>query len=144
VPLELSAERFVADLIGDVERNISGYLAQLLQERRGLLEARVRQRHAALEQAARAQLQARAEAQESRLDLAFAEKEQALADAYEKLASLANRISRQKADIQKGRQALETMLRTASRVHKEVFRVGNALVSQVDHLDDFTGDIKLH
>jgi len=138
-----STSEIVGEILSDVEKNLSGYLAQFIEAQRGVLEQRVEQRLAALERAALERVQAEEGMLRTRFEQAFADKEKSLAEAYDRLTSLANRISHQKADIQQARKELESMLRTASRVHREVYRVGNALVDQFDHLDDFADDMKL-
>lgn len=142
--LGVTAEQIVGEILRDVQDNLSGYLAEFMSAQRAALEQRVEQRLAALESSAQSQLAARELEAKARLQNAFAEKERELADAYDRLTTIAERISRQKADIQKARKTLESMLRTASRVHREVYRVGNALASQFDNLDDFGDDFKVH
>ena len=137
------AREIVGEILRDVEDNLSGYLAQFIETQRGALEQRVEQRLAALERAALECVHEKERALQARFEQALADKEKSLSEAYDRLTSLANRISHQKAEIQQARKTLENMLRTASRVHREVYRVGNALVDQFDHLDDFADDMKL-
>ncbi len=134
--VDLDPQAIVGELLRDVGREMGRYVTDCLDRQRSVLEQKLAQRLERIERAARDRIEAHERQLQARYAGSLREKERELAAAYDKLASLANRIGQQKADIQKRRKALAEMLRTASRVHQEVFRVGNALVDQVDHLDD--------
>ena len=119
-------------------------MKQHIDKYRGELNARMAAQVARAEQAARSRAEAYEKSMKARYEHAHAEQEKKLKESYDRLTALANRISGQKAEIQKSRKTLESMLRTASRVHQEVHRVGTALVDQIDHLETLDEEINIH
>jgi CRP-like cAMP-binding protein len=134
----LDPREIVSHLLRDVDRELTRSITESLGQQRDVLATRLAQQLGRIERVARNQVHVHERQIEARYAERLKQKERELAAAYDRLTSLANRISHQKADIQKSRKALEEMLQTASRVHQEVFRVGNALVEQIGHLDDLS------
>ena len=87
---------------------------------------------------------ARARSLEKHYEQLYADKEEKLRSGYEQLTTLADRISQQKVEINKAKKGLESMLQTANRVHREVFRAGSSLVEKLDHIGDLGPDVESH
>ena len=142
--LGIDADDILSEIMHEVDTGLSALVRQCVEQQRTAIAVRVRERLARIERAAQQRVAAHERELTARFESQHAENEKRLTETYDRLTSLANRISHQKADIQKARKALEEMLRTANRVHREVHRVGNALVDQIDHLDVLNEDINLH
>ncbi len=143
VGIDHTGQRMIAEAMrayGELERTVSDDLQNQRETLRNLLQAHLDK----LERAVKADMDARARSLEAHYEQHYAEKEQKLRAGYEQLTSLANRISQQKAEINKARKGLESMLQTASRVHREVFRAGSSLVEKLDHLGELGEDVGPH
>jgi CRP-like cAMP-binding protein len=137
-------EDLLTGIVHDIDANLRRYLTQSVEQHRVELSRKLEEHATRLEQQARAKIEARDRELRQHYETVYASKEQKLRADYDRLTTLANKVSRQKAEIQKARKNLESMLRTADRVHKEVFRVGSALAEQVDHLGELGDDIASH
>jgi CRP-like cAMP-binding protein len=133
-------EDLAREIIREVDTGLNEFLTQFVAKRRVALEALIETRLAKIEQQSLDRILNHERELQARYESAYNEKAKKLTDAYDQLTSLANRISRQKAEIQKARKTLEIKLRAANRVHREVFELGNSLVRQVDHLELFKDD----
>lgn len=114
--LREEVERAVAARMAAVEADYRGKLERM----RALTRQEIEQKEAALAR----QYEAR-----------YHEKEQLLRGYYKKLIALANRISRQKAQLQEARKQFESKLGSANRLYREVEEMRELLKDQIVYLD---------
>jgi CRP-like cAMP-binding protein len=66
--------------------------------------------------------------------------EKQLRQHYERLTRLANKITHQKAEIQRARHQLEQKLRAAHEVHRELAQLGQTMTRELDNLEGMMPD----
>ena len=66
--------------------------------------------------------------------------EDKLRERYERLQRVVNKITHQKAEIQRARRELEQKLRAAAELHRELSMIGQTMTDQIDNLEELMPD----
>ena len=137
-------ENLVNDILRDIDLKLNQYIRQSIVKHHQSLTDKLRAHAAQLERVAQEKMKAHSEQIRQHYEQTYAEKERKLREDYDRLTALANRLAQQKAQIQRTRKTLAEMLQTANRVNQAVYRAGNELVQQVDHLAQIEDEGNLH
>lgn len=82
------------------------------------------------------QLKAKARAMRTRYEQANAAREADIRKRYEQLLDLANRLTRQKAEINQARQQIEDKLKRAESLHRELAELGGVVSGHLEQIDE--------
>ncbi|MGE0861731.1 MAG: hypothetical protein AB7I01_20630 [Gammaproteobacteria bacterium] len=82
------------------------------------------------------QLKAKARAMRARYEQANAAREADIRKRYEQLLDLANRLTRQKAEINQARQQIEDKLKRAESLHRELAELGGVVSGHLEQIDE--------
>ena len=139
-----SPETLIKDIIHDIDVKLNQYIKQCITNHQEALTQKLRSHAAQIERVAQEKVKAHAEQMRAHYEELYAAKERKLAEDYDRLTGLANRLAQQKAQIQQTRKTLTDILQTANRVNQAVYRTGNELVQQVDHLAEIEDESNIH
>lgn len=120
----------------DLESMVRERLENIRREERARVEAEFQQRVAAIRQRAEQlmrdrlrQLRAKDRERNEALELRTRER-------FERLAALANRITHQKAEIQRARRLIEQKLKAADTLHRELAQLGETMTREIGSLEE--------
>ena len=116
----------------DVRRHVDGIRA----EERARAQLKLKGYADKLKAQAEEQMRAKVKALRVRFEQANLTREQDIRRRYEQLLDLANRLTRQKADINQARQQIEDKLRRAEMLHRELAELGGVVSGHLDQIDE--------
>ena len=128
-------EEELAEITREMELRLRRAMSAFAAAQRLQYEELLTQRVAALKQAAMREIQRKAEKIRQTYRAKYEAKEQALRRHYQRLARLANKITRQKAEIQNARRELEEKLRATDDLYREVDEIRRLLKQRIGTLE---------
>lgn len=131
-----AVEHALAALHAAIDERVERAVGQARREERASIDAEVQRQTAAIRQRAEELLRQKlreARARDRERMQAFETK---LRSHYTRLTGLANRITHQKAEIQRARREIEEKLRAVNTVHRELSELGLNMTRELDGLDE--------
>lgn len=123
------------DMTRAFEAELRRYVDGIRIDERKRAQAKLKAYAEKLKLQAEEQLRARVKALKARFEEANASREQDIRKRYEQLLELANRLTRQKAEINQARQQIEEKLGRAETLHRELAELGGVVSSHLDQID---------
>lgn len=117
------------------EAELRRYVDGIRLEERARAQAKLKGYAEKLKTQAEEQLRARVKAVKARFEQANVSREQDIRKRYEQLLELANRLTRQKAEISQARQQIEEKLKRAESLHRELAELGGVVSGHLDEID---------
>jgi hypothetical protein len=135
-----SASAAPADALLDMTRafeaEVRRYVDGIRREERARAQAKLKGYAEKLKAQAEEQLRNKVKAVRARFEQANVTREQDIRKRYEQLLELANRLTRQKAEINQARQQIEDKLRRAETLHRELAELGGVVSGHLDQIDE--------
>lgn len=135
----VDAQEILNDGIAAVMREMEGRLREAVvgavAARESALEADYRDKLERMRALTRREIEQKEASLARAYEARYHEKEQVLRAYYKKLIALANRISRQKAQLQEAKKQFESKLGSANRLYREVEEMRELLKDQIVYLD---------
>ena len=126
----------LAMIVRDAESRIRAYLERAVNAGHADLEARVEERAERIREAAALQVRKKEAAMRAAYRARYKDKELQLRAYYKKLIALANKISKQKAQLQNARKQFEDKLDAANELYRQVESMRGLLREHVGNLDE--------
>lgn len=133
-------ESLIDDMVSDINKELTRSIKQSMATRFEEMAAKLKEYAARLERVSHEKVNAHEIQIHAHFEELYKDRENKLRADFERLSNVANKMARQKADIQLTRKRLAETLKTANRVHQAVYRAGATLVSQVGHLGEVDED----
>jgi len=127
-PLQTITRAFEAEL----KRHVDG----IRHEERSRAQIKLKGYAEKLKVQAEEQLRNKIKVVKARFEQAHAAREQDIRKRYEQLLELANRLTRQKAEIHQARQQIEDKLKRAETLHRELAELGGVVSGHLDQIDE--------
>jgi len=122
-------------ILAELETRLRRWAESATAAERARFQEQLQARVANIKRAAEHQMRRNAEKIRQSLQAEQKKKEQRLQKRYEHLMTLANRISRQKAEIQQARKQIDEKLKAADALHREVTQLGENMSRQIGDLE---------
>ncbi len=130
----------IAKAFKELETTFRTQIRQAHAHERERLEKHVQTRIERIRARAREVIREKLIAARARDKARLAEAEQGLRERYEQLQRVANRITHQKAEIQRARRQIEQKLRAADGLQRELSSLGQTITEQMESLDALMPD----
>ena len=118
------------------EAELRRYINGIRTEERARAQSKLKGYAEKLKAQAEEQLRTKVKALKARFEQAHVTREQDIRKRYEQLLDLANRLTRQKAEINQARQQIEEKLKRAETLHRELAELGGVVSGHLDEIDD--------
>ena len=138
--LETPPRDELAQLMQDFESKLRGYVQRSNQGQRQRLQTQLADRIAKVKQAAVQEVKRQAQSYREKYRADHAERERSMRTQYDKLMTLAHRISRQKAELQRARRELEGKLQATIKLQQEISGLRDALTQSIGNFDELEED----
>jgi rhodanese-related sulfurtransferase len=125
----------IATVMREMEDKIRNQVALAVEAQRSDLQADYQRKLTRMRELTNQEVQQKEVAIRRDLESQYTEKEQLLRSYYKKLIALANKISRQKAQLQEARKQFEVKLSSANRLYREVEEMRELLADHIGYLD---------
>ena len=126
----------LANLTSAFEAQVRQHVDGIRQEERARAQTKLKAYGDRLKGQAEEQLRAKVKALRARFEQANAAREQDIRKRYAQLLELANRLTRQKAEINHARQQIEEKLGRAETLHRELAELGGVVSGHLDQIDE--------
>ena len=126
----------LASLTSAFEAQVRLHVDGIRQEERARAQLKLKTYGDRLKSQAEEQLRAKVKAIRARFEQANAAREQDIRKRYAQLLDLANRLTRQKAEINQARQQIEEKLGRAETLHRELAELGGVVSGHLDQIDE--------
>ena len=117
------------------EAELRGYINGIRTDERARAQTKLKGYAEKLKAQAEEQLRSKVKAVKARFEQAHVTREQDIRRRYEQLLDLANRLTRQKAEINQARQQIEEKLKRAETLHRELAELGGVVSGHLDEID---------
>lgn len=117
------------------EAELRRYINGIRTEERARAQAKLKGYAEKLKAQAEEQLRTKVKAVKARFEQAHVTREQDIRKRYQQLLDLANRLTRQKAEINQARQQIEEKLKRAETLHRELAELGGVVSGHLDEID---------
>ncbi len=117
------------------EAELRRYINGIRVEERARAQTKLKGYAEKLKAQAEEQLRTKVKAVKARFEQANVTREQDIRKRYEQLLDLANRLTRQKAEINQARQQIEEKLGRAETLHRELAELGGVVSGHLDEID---------
>lgn len=124
----------LTQMVQDFEYRIRDYVETVALKRTAAIEARHKEKIKRIHKAAAIEIRKRQDLSRQRYERQYKKKELQLRAHYKKLMALANKISRQKAQLQRAKEQFEVKLSAANEVYKQVEDMRKALRQHIGDL----------
>ncbi len=118
------------------EAELRRYVDGIRSEERARAQAKLKGYAEKLKAQAEEQLRNKVKMVKARFEQANVAREQDIRKRYEQLLDLANRLTRQKAEINQARQQIEDKLKRAETLHRELAELGGVVSGHLDQIDE--------
>ena len=132
----VAAPDVLASLTSAFEAQLRRHVDGIRQEERARVQAKLKAYGERLKAQAEEQLRSKVKALRTRFEVANASREQDIRKRYAQLLELANRLTRQKAEINQARQQIEEKLGRAETLHRELAELGGVVSGHLDQIDE--------
>jgi hypothetical protein len=126
----------LASLTQAFEAQVRQHVDGIRQEERARAQVKLKAYGDRLKGQAEEQLRTKVKAIRARFEQANAAREQDIRKRYAQLLELANRLTRQKAEINQARQQIEEKLGRAETLHRELAELGGVVSGHLDQIDE--------
>lgn len=117
------------------EAELRRYINGIRTEERARAQTKLKGYAEKLKAQAEEQLRSKVKAVKARFEQAHVSREQDIRKRYQQLLDLANRLTRQKAEINQARQQIEEKLKRAETLHRELAELGGVVSGHLDEID---------
>ncbi len=132
----------IAMVMREMEDKLRNQVARAIEARTSDLEAHYRDKLNRMRKLTNQEIKQKELALRRTLESEYGEKEQLLRSYYKKLIALANKISKQKAQLQNAKKQFEVKLKSANQLYREIEEMRQLLADQIGYLDqEALGDI---
>lgn len=131
----------ISSLVRVMEDRLRTRVRDILEARNLRLEADYKDKLRRVHELGRQQIALREAAIRDEFADKYRGKEELLRSYYKKLIVVANKVSRQKAQLQQARRQFEAKLESANRLYQEVDEMRTLLTTNIDYLDRETEDV---
>ncbi len=126
----------LASLSRAFEAQVRQHVDGIRQEERARAQVKLKTYGEKLKAQAEEQLRTKVKAIRARFEQANAAREQDIRKRYAQLLELANRLTRQKAEINQARHQIEEKLGRAETLHRELAELGGVVSGHLDQIDE--------
>lgn len=131
----------ISSLVRVMEGRLRARVREVLEARNLRLEADYKDKLRRVHELSRQQIALREAAIRDEYADRYRSKEELLRSYYKKLIAVANKVSRQKAQLQQARRQFEAKLESANRLYQEVDEMRTLLTNNIDYLDRESEDV---
>ena len=125
----------IALVMREMEDKLRNQVARAIEARTSDLETDYHNKLNRMRELTNQEIKQKEAALRRTLESEFAEKEQLLRSYYKKLIAFANKISRQKAQLQEAKKHFESKLKSANQLYREIEEMRELLTKHIGYLD---------